>query len=42
MIWAFKVPFEARLTLHGTDAVAKRLFPGMADSRVEFAVQTSF
>lgn len=42
VVWAFKAPFEARLTLHGTDAAAKRLFPGMAGSRVEFAVQTSF
>lgn len=40
--WTFKAPFEARLTLHGTDTAAKRLFPDMAGSRAEFAVQASF
>ena len=42
VIWVFKAPFEARLTLHSTDSAAKRLFPGMAGSRVEFALQASF
>ncbi|MBV7482855.1 TorF family putative porin [Bordetella sp. BOR01] len=42
VVWAFKAPFEARLTLHGTDSAAKRLFPGAAGSRVEFAVQAAF
>lgn len=42
VVWAFKAPFEARLTLHGTDSATKQLFPGMAGSRAEFALQTSF
>ncbi|MBW7900658.1 MAG: hypothetical protein H3C26_04230 [Rhodocyclaceae bacterium] len=42
VVWMFKAPFEARLTLHGTDSAAKRLFPGMAGSRAEFAIQASF
>lgn len=41
-VWAFKPPFEIRLTLHATDAAAKRLFPGMAGARSEFALQASF
>jgi uncharacterized protein (TIGR02001 family) len=41
-VWAFKAPFEARLTLHATDSAAKRLFPGMAGTRAEFALQASF
>lgn len=42
VVWAFKAPFEARLTLHSTDSAAKRLFPDMAGTRVEFALQASF
>ena len=42
VVWAFKAPFEARLTLHGTDSAAKRLFPGMAGTRAELALQASF
>lgn len=42
VVWAFKAPFEARLTLHGTDSAAKRLFPGMAGTRAEFALQAAF
>lgn len=42
VVWTFKPPFETRLTLHGTDSAARRLFPDMAGTRVEFAVQTSF
>lgn len=42
VVWTFRAPFEARLTLHGTDSAAKRLFPGMAGSRAEFAIQASF
>ncbi|MDY0331738.1 MAG: TorF family putative porin [Thiomonas sp.] len=42
VVWAFKAPFEARLTLHGTDSATKQLFPGMAGSRAEFALQASF
>lgn len=41
-VWAFKAPFEARVTLHATDSAAKRLFPGMAGTRAEFALQASF
>lgn len=41
-IWTFSKPFEARLTLHGTDQAAKRLFPNMAGNRAELAIQTSF
>jgi uncharacterized protein (TIGR02001 family) len=40
-VWAFKAPFELRVTAHGTDASAKRLFPGLAGSRVEAALQAS-
>ncbi|WP_245597975.1 TorF family putative porin [Ottowia thiooxydans] len=42
VIWAFKAPFEARLTVHSTDSATKQLFPGMGGSRVEFALQASF
>lgn len=42
VVWAFKAPFEARLTLHGTDSAAKRLFPSMAGTRAELALQASF
>lgn len=42
LVWAFKAPFEARLTLHATDGAARRLFPGMAGSRAEFALQAAF
>lgn len=41
-VWAFKAPFELRVTAHATDASAKRLFPGLAGSRVEAALQASF
>lgn len=42
VIWAFRAPFEARVTLHATDGAAKRLFPDMAGTRVEFALQAAF
>lgn len=42
VVWAFKAPFEVRLTLHGTDSAARRLFPGMAGTRAEAALQASF
>lgn len=42
VVWAFKAPFEARVTLHGSDTAAKRLFPGMAGTRVELTLQASF
>jgi len=42
VVWAFKAPFEARLTLHGTDSAAKRLLSGMAGTRAELALQASF
>lgn len=41
-VWAFKAPFELRVTLHDTDGAARRLFPGLAGSRVEAALQASF
>jgi len=41
-VWAFKAPFELRVTAHATDASAKRLFPDLAGSRVEAALQASF
>lgn len=40
--WAFKAPFELRVTAHGTDSNGKNLFPGLAGSRVEAALQASF
>ena len=42
VVWAFKAPFEARLTVHATDAAARRLFPGMAGTRAELALQAAF
>jgi uncharacterized protein (TIGR02001 family) len=42
-IWAFKAPFEARLTAHATDSNAKHIFgDDFAGSRIEAAVQASF
>jgi uncharacterized protein (TIGR02001 family) len=41
-VWAFKAPFELRVTAHATDKGAKRLFPGLAGSRVEAALQAAF
>jgi uncharacterized protein (TIGR02001 family) len=41
-VWKVHGPWELRLTAHDTDTAAKRLFPGNAGSRVEFAVQTAF
>lgn len=41
-VWAFRAPFELRVTAHDTDAAAGRLFPGLAGSRVEAALQASF
>ncbi len=41
-IWAFKAPLELRVTAHATDTAAKRIFPGMAGSRIEAALQASF
>ena len=41
-VWAFKAPFELRVTAHATDNGAKRLFPGLAGSRVEAALQAAF
>jgi uncharacterized protein (TIGR02001 family) len=42
VVWAFRAPFELRATLHATDSAARRLFPGMAGTRGEFALQASF
>lgn len=41
-VWAFKAPFELRVTAHATDSSAKALFPGLTGSRVEAALQASF
>ncbi|HUD41054.1 MAG TPA: TorF family putative porin [Dokdonella sp.] len=41
-VWAFRAPFELRLTAHATDSAAKTLFPGLAGSRVEAALQATF
>ncbi len=41
-VWAFKAPFELRVTYHDTDHAARALFPGLAGSRVEAALQASF
>ena len=41
-VWTFKAPFELRVTAHATDSSAKTLFPGLAGSRVEAALQASF
>ncbi len=41
-VWAFKAPFELRVTAHATDSSAKTLFPDLAGSRVEAALQASF
>lgn len=41
-VWALRAPFELRVTAHGTDSAARRLFPGLAGSRVEAALQASF
>jgi uncharacterized protein (TIGR02001 family) len=41
-VWNFASPFELRVTLHETDSKAERLFPGLAGSRVEAALQASF
>lgn len=42
-VWAFKAPFEARLSAHATDARAKDFFgEDFAGSRIEAALQASF
>jgi uncharacterized protein (TIGR02001 family) len=42
-IWAFKAPFELRLTAHATDSDAKAIFgDDFAGSRIEAALQASF
>lgn len=42
-IWAFKAPFEARLTAHATDSKAKAFFgEAFAGDRIEAALQASF
>ena len=41
-VWAFKAPFELRVTAHDTDSSGDDLFPGLAGSRVEAALQASF
>lgn len=41
VVWAFEVPFELRVTAHDTDSAAEKLFPGLAGSRIEVALQAS-
>jgi uncharacterized protein (TIGR02001 family) len=42
-IWAFKAPFELRVTAHATDGNAKDIFGDeFAGSRIEAALQASF
>ena len=41
-VWNFASPLELRVTLHDTDSNARRLFPGLAGSRLEAALQASF
>lgn len=41
-VWAFKVPFELRVTAHDTDSSAKQIFPDLAGSRIDAAIQASF
>ncbi len=42
-VWAFKAPFEARLTVHGTDGAAKARFGReVAGTRIEAALQAAF
>ncbi len=41
-VWAFKAPFEMRVTLHDTDSAAERVFGDGGGSRVEAALQASF
>lgn len=42
LVWSIKGPWEGRVSWHSSDVNAKQLFPGMAGSRTEFALQTSF
>lgn len=43
VVWAFKAPVEARLTLHGTDGAASTRFGNnFAGTRIEAALQASF
>lgn len=41
-VWALRAPFELRLTAHATDGAAETLFPDLAGSRVEAALQAAF
>ena len=41
-VWAIAAPLELRVTVHTTDNAAKRLFPGLAGTRIEGALQASF
>lgn len=41
-VWAFKAPFELRVTAHDTNSNANEMFPGLAGSRIEAALQASF
>jgi uncharacterized protein (TIGR02001 family) len=41
-IWTLRPPFELRISAHATDASAECLFPDLAGSRLEAAVQATF
>ncbi|MUV15252.1 TorF family putative porin [Noviluteimonas gilva] len=42
-VWTFHAPFEVRVTAHGTDSNAKRIFgDDFAGARIEAALQASF
>lgn len=41
-VWAFAAPLELRVTLHATDDSARQLFPGLAGTRIEGALQATF
>lgn len=42
VVWVVRPPLELRLSAHDTSTSAQRLFPGLAGSRVEAAVQATF
>ena len=41
-VWTLKAPFELRVTAHDTNSSAKQIFPDLAGSRIEAAIQASF
>lgn len=41
-VWAFAAPLELRVTLHATSDSARQLFPDLAGTRIEGALQATF